>query len=72
MGISAIYKKDNELHEIYFPVQLEGLKRANAPNENSNTSNENKNITTRHKIKSISKISPSYNNNYPHPMRFIP
>ena len=33
-----VYEKDNELHKIHFPVRLEGLKRVNAPGENSNTS----------------------------------
>ena len=31
------YKKDNELQEIYFPVQLAGLKRVNGQGENSGT-----------------------------------
>ena len=37
------YEKDNKLHEIYFAVLLENLKRANNPNENANTSNFNEN-----------------------------
>ena len=35
------YKKDNDLHEIYFTVWLEGLKRVNTSGENSNTSEFN-------------------------------
>ena len=35
------YKKDNELHEIHFPVQLGGLKGVNAPVKNSDTSDFN-------------------------------
>ena len=44
------YEKDNELHEIYFSVQLGGLKEAKALGENMNTSDENKNITTLHYV----------------------
>ena len=41
-----LYEKDNEKHEIYFPVRLKGVKR---PKKNSNTFifDEN-NITTKH------------------------
>ena len=31
-------KKDNELHDIHFLLRFLGLKRINAPGENSNTS----------------------------------
>ena len=31
------YKKDNELHKIYFPLRLGGLKEANTSGENSNS-----------------------------------
>ena len=58
------YAKDNELHKINFQVQLGGLKGPNAPGENLNTSHfdENKDVTIRHEVNSISKISQSYNN----------
>ena len=36
------YEKDNELHEIHFPVGLGGLMGVNAPGETSNTSDFNK------------------------------
>ena len=57
------YKKDKEVHEIYFLVRLRGLKEANVPGENSNdfNFNENKNITIRQKVNSVCKILPSYN-----------
>ena len=49
-GISAIYTKKNELHNIYFPVWLGDLKGENDLGEKSNTSNfdENKNIIARY------------------------
>ena len=44
-----------------FQFDLENLKGANAPGENSNAYNfdQNKNKNTRYWVKSISKISPS-------------
>ena len=50
MGISTVYEKVNEQHEIYYPAQSGSLKEANASGQNSHPSDidENKNIMTRY------------------------
>ena len=58
------FKKNIELHWIYFPVWLGGSKGINAPGKDSDPSDfdGNKNITTEPSVKSISKILLSYSN----------